>query len=76
MTTKARSIGSYDSEPGNGVYPTTGWRKGEYLTDGHAIDGANPGGGDLRIVVGFYDPATGQRLLTSEGQDQVVLPLK
>jgi len=31
--------------------------------------------GEYRLAVGLYDPATGQRLLTPDGADQVLLEL-
>ncbi len=43
LDAQGQAVGFGDSEPGGGAYPTTGWRKGEYLTDGHAIDGAHAG---------------------------------
>jgi hypothetical protein len=63
-----------DAEPGSGAYPTTGWLAGEYLADTHIINlPANPG--KLRLAVGLYDPATGERLLTGDGQDQYIIEL-
>lgn len=68
-------IGYGDDEPGNGVYPTTGWLKGEYLADPHTalLSGAAVGGRPARIEVGLYDPATGQRLMLPDGSDSLVL---
>jgi hypothetical protein len=63
-----------DSEPGSGAYPTTGWLPGEYLADLHTVTiapDALPGA--YRIAVGLYDPATGERLKTPDGADQMVL---
>jgi 4-amino-4-deoxy-L-arabinose transferase-like glycosyltransferase len=63
-----------DGEPGNGAYPTTGWLAGEYIADMHTVTvqaGAPPG--DYRLAVGFYDPTTGERLLTPDGADAVML---
>jgi len=63
-----------DAEPAGGQCPTTGWLPGEYLTDPHAvvIDPDTPAG-TYRLAIGLYDPATGQRLTTPGGADQVVL---
>ena len=69
------SIAGYgDAEPGDGALPTTGWARGEYLTDFHtiAVDAA-AAPGVYNLVVGLYDPATGQRLATPGGEDHVVL---
>lgn len=63
-----------DGEPGRGQYPTTGWRPGEYLADPHTVTLApDAPPGTYRLAIGFYDPATGERLKTAEGADQVVL---
>ncbi len=71
---KNNVIASADSVPGSGDLPTTGWIEEEYITDIHAFtlppdlpDGGYP------IEIGWYDPATGVRLKTSDGQDRVVL---
>ncbi len=63
-----------DAQPGGGKLPTTGWLPNEYLRDEHTITidaGAPPG--RYRLVAGMYDPATGLRLTTPDGLDQVVL---
>ncbi len=67
-----RVIGYGDSEPGDGAYPTTGWRKGEYMADTHFIGATDSA---RHAAVGLYDPATGQRLQTASGDDHVRLPL-
>jgi 4-amino-4-deoxy-L-arabinose transferase-like glycosyltransferase len=63
-----------DDEPGSGRYPTPGWVKGEYLADAHTvtIDPAAPPG-VYRLVIGLYDPATGQRLVAPDGADAITL---
>ncbi|MGQ9491745.1 MAG: glycosyltransferase family 39 protein [Anaerolineae bacterium] len=63
-----------DAEPGNGAFPTPGWLTGEYLADVHRVQiGADAPSGVYRLAIGFYDPATGERLKTPEGADQVLL---
>jgi 4-amino-4-deoxy-L-arabinose transferase-like glycosyltransferase len=71
-------IGYGDSEPGNGAYPTTGWLQGEYLADRHTVTFAPDAlkVGKPRLAIGLYDPTTGERLLTSDGQDQFVIELE
>ena len=67
-------VGFGDGEPGGGRYPTTGWLPGEYLADTHTITIAPATApGSYRVAVGLYDPATGQRLTTPEGADQILL---
>ena len=72
---EAGNIKGYgDSEPGGGAYPTTGWLQGEYLADRHTVTLApDTPAGTYRLAVGLYDPATGERLKTPAGADQVVL---
>jgi hypothetical protein len=58
-----RPVAQRDGAPGEGTLPTTGWVAGEFLRDGYAL--AVPAGlppGDYRLLVGMYDPRTGQRL--------------
>jgi hypothetical protein len=55
--------GQRDSVPGNGVLPTTGWVKGEVITDEYEFTvrpDAPPG--EYLIEIGLYDAQTGQRL--------------
>ena len=56
-------VGQHDGLPGEGALPTTGWVKGEVLTDRHPVtvkpDAAS---GEYRLVVGMYVAATGERL--------------
>ncbi len=72
---EAGSVKGYgDSEPGGGAYPTTGWLPGEYLADTHTVTIApDAPPGTYRLAIGLYDSATGERLRTSDGADQVVL---
>ncbi len=72
---RAGAIRGYgDSEPGAGSLPTTGWLPGEYLADTHQVildSGAPPG--EYRVAVGMWDPASGERLSTPDGADEIVL---
>jgi hypothetical protein len=64
-------IGQSDQEPGDGSYPTSGWLPGEYLVDGHAFTvRPTAASGSARLVVGLYDPDSGQRIewLDEQGQ--------
>ncbi len=56
-----------DNEPVADTRPTTTWRKGEVIVDEYALPisaGAPPG--DYRLLVGLYDPATGERALVRD----------
>ncbi len=53
----------HDAEPQGGSRPTTSWSPGKVVTDGHGLTlawGTPPGIYD--VVIGLYDPQTGQRL--------------
>ncbi|NJN99932.1 MAG: hypothetical protein HC875_40415 [Anaerolineales bacterium] len=64
---------SFDRPPLHGAYPTSTWWPGQTIIDPRSIplQGASPG--EYRLIVGLYDPATGQRLLTPSGADFVEL---
>ena len=64
-------MGQGDGPPLDNAYPTSFWSAGENLADTHRLrisPDAKPG--KHRIVVGLYDPASGQRLpvLGDKGQ--------
>ncbi len=64
-----------DAGPANWTRPSTGWAPGEYIRDRHTL--TIPPDSDLdglRLRVGLYDPASGQRLPTPTG-DAAGLPL-
>lgn len=64
-------LGQSDAEPGAGAFPTSSWLPGEYLADRHRLtvreDAAT---GPATLLVGLYDPASGQRVpwLDVDGQ--------
>ncbi|MCS6802029.1 MAG: fused MFS/spermidine synthase [Chloroflexota bacterium] len=64
-------VAQSDQPPAAGGAPTGGWLPGQRIGDLHRLR-ADPAG--ARLAVGLYDPRTGQRLPTAEG-DAVVLPL-
>jgi hypothetical protein len=56
--------GQWDSVPGAGALPTTGWVAGEVVTDQYMVPMApNAPSWQYTILVGMYDPWTGKRLL-------------
>lgn len=64
--------GQMDSVPVNGTYPASLWANGEYVTDAVTIPlGEMPVPGNYVLHIGFYDPASGQRLVTPAGDDHV-----
>lgn len=60
-----------DGQPQDGAYPTSVWRAGEFVADEKAIvlGEERP----LRLVVGVYLLATGERLLLADGTNNVLL---
>jgi hypothetical protein len=69
-----RLVGQGDAPPLGGRWPTSLWLPGIALDDVHTI----PLSGDLLpgtydLLVGIYDPRTGQRLLLPDGSDSVRL---
>lgn len=65
-----------DAVPARWTRPTTGWLPEEYVMDTHTLtlpSGLPPG--QLFFRVGLYDPVTGERLLTRDGTDAVLVTL-
>jgi hypothetical protein len=60
--------GQWDSVPGDDTLPTTGWVKDEVITDEYLVpmdEDAPPW--QYTILVGMYDPMTGERLQVTSG---------
>jgi hypothetical protein len=70
-----RVVAQRDGLPVDGGWPTTAWPPGRFIQDTHVLTlpaGVDPG--QLRLVVGLYDAATGERLPLASGQgDSAVL---
>ncbi len=60
-------VAQSDGVPGAWERPSTGWLPGEYIIDPHVLMLPETGG-PWRLRVGLYDPATGERLETAEGE--------
>jgi hypothetical protein len=60
-----------DSIPVNWTRPTTSWDIGEVITTVH--DFAELTEGDYHLLIGWYDPLSGQRVLLNNGEDALVL---
>jgi len=52
----------FDSPPVNGLYPTSFWDAGEQIFDSRRLDLSELPPGQYQIRLGWYDPASGQRL--------------
>jgi hypothetical protein len=72
-------IAQHDSPPASGASNTSDWQAGETIRDTHSMtfkSGVSGVSGPATILVGLYDPQdVGNRVMTSEGQDHVVLPV-
>ena len=60
--------GQHDSPPGYGTLATDRWQPGQLLPDEHRLlIAADAPGGDYQLLVGFYNPADGQRIPLTDG---------
>jgi hypothetical protein len=74
LNADGRVIAQSDSLPASGARPTTGWREGEYIEDGHTLtynELAAPG--EATLIVGLYATSNNQRVRLADGSDYVVL---
>ncbi|GAB4457891.1 MAG: hypothetical protein Fur0044_51230 [Anaerolineae bacterium] len=64
-------VSSWDSQPFNGLYPTHLWSPGEIIADTFALPLPDTGlpPGSYRLITGFYEVETGQRLPVDSGGD-------
>jgi len=71
-----RIIAQHDSEPANGTQPLSQWSPGDIVVDVHQMSFRDSTyTGPAELSVGFYDQATGQRVMTENGTDRIVLPV-
>ncbi|MBI4670557.1 MAG: hypothetical protein HY741_02665, partial [Chloroflexi bacterium] len=67
LDANGRVIGQKDAPPLNGDAPTDTWQRDEYIADTYAFDIARDAPlGAASLEIGFYDPASGQRLPVSD----------
>jgi uncharacterized membrane protein len=67
-------VAQQDSQPVNGLKPTTAWLPGQEVIDRHAVIlPAELEGEQIDIVVGLYDPSTLERLPVDGGGDSVLI---
>ena len=74
-----RLIAQHDGPPANGAAPTSTWEPGQIIQDRHQLTFRAEGEdytGPATVMVGLYDPGNpSARLVTSLGQDYVILPV-
>ncbi|MFN8460103.1 MAG: hypothetical protein U0401_36540, partial [Anaerolineae bacterium] len=66
-------VAGFDRPPLDGAYPTSTWLAGQTIIDSRHIPLTNVPPGEYRLVVGLYDSATQQRLLTPTGANFIEL---
>ncbi len=66
-------VAQHDSVPAGGKIPTDDWAVGEVVADRHLMEFLGLPAGEYRLVAGMYDPTTGKRLSTLEGEDTILL---
>jgi hypothetical protein len=63
-----------DKLPLNALLPMTRWQPGVLLRDAHAmVIPADVPAGTYQVLAGVYDPITGERVRTAQGNDAVTL---
>lgn len=68
-------LAGVDTRPVNGQWPTSRWVRNEVVVDDYTIDlPPDLGPGFYKVIVGLYQPQTGQRLRQPNGQDHWTLP--
>lgn len=65
-------VAQHDGPPDDGRLPTVTWSPGNDVYDLHRLTVPSAAGA-LHLVVGWYDPSTGQRLAVAGGGDSVDL---
>lgn len=63
VDSSGRMIGQWDQSPAAGAAPTSSWTPGRIVVDDYRIDLDRAGAQNpVRVLVGLYDPVTGERL--------------
>ncbi|MCL6432039.1 MAG: glycosyltransferase family 39 protein [Anaerolineae bacterium] len=70
-----RLIAQHDGIPAAGTRPTESWQPGEEIRDRHGLllPAGLTGPGEVRLIVGLYDPQKGDRLRMPDGRDALEL---
>jgi hypothetical protein len=64
-TQTGQYVTGFDGPPVEGDYPTSLWAPGEIIVDLHRLDLSRLAPGQYRLIVGLYNPLTGERLPAS-----------
>jgi len=66
-------IAQHDAQPLNDLRPMTSWQPGEAVRDNHGLALPEDYRGSVRVIIGLYDPDTGQRRRMTSGEEAWVL---
>ncbi len=66
-------VAQNDSLPVGGAIPTNDWSVGEVVADQHFLEFPTPPPGQYKLVIGLYNPATGERLHAPDGNTFILL---
>jgi hypothetical protein len=64
-STNNEYIAGFDGPPVNGDYPTSVWSAGDIISDTHILDITSLPPGSYDLLIGLYDPVTGERLVAT-----------
>jgi hypothetical protein len=70
---QGRLVAQHDGFPVADTRPQTTWSAGERVVDRHGLWVPAGASGPLTVTAGLYDPATGERWRTAEGEDAVAI---
>lgn len=66
-------VAQHDAMPMNELRPTSTWGPGEEIADRHGLPLPVDAPASLQLVVGLYDPSSGERLRLDDGEDHLPL---
>jgi 4-amino-4-deoxy-L-arabinose transferase-like glycosyltransferase len=73
VDSEGRIVAQSDAFPAAGQWPTSWWQPGLYLREQHALALSGPFDSDnYDILVGVYDPVTGERLPALDGSGELI----
>jgi len=71
------TVAQSDRAPEGGFYPTSGWDVGEQVKDLYSLTLPDElTAGEYQLLVGWYQPESGERLLLEDGSDAFVLTVR
>lgn len=68
-------VAQSDGPPAGGAFPTTAWPVGDIVEDNREVPLSGLKAGVYKLVIGLYDPATGQRLKSRGGVNHVEMTI-